>query len=89
VLILALFDGSFYVVHKFSLEPSLVPAAADESLTSERLSMTIRSTFTRTEQVVEYDDVNRITGLESYDGSATFCWIQEWASPDLTIFSLI
>lgn len=77
VLILALFDGSFHVIHNFSREPSLVPAVDAESLTSERLSKTIRLAFSQVEQNVQYDDVNRITGLESYDGSATFFWIQE------------
>ena len=77
VLILTLFDGSFHVIHNFSWEPSFVPAAGAEFLTSERLSITIRSAFRQAEQNVRYDDVNRITGLESYDGSATFFWIQE------------
>jgi general transcription factor 3C polypeptide 4 len=77
VLILTLFDGSFHVIHNFSRQPSFVPDAATESLTSERLSMTIRSAFSQAEQGVQYDDVNRITGLESYDGSATLFWIQE------------
>lgn len=81
VLILALFDGSFHVIHNFSREPSLVPAVDAESLTSERLSKTIRLAFSQVEQNVQYDDVNRITGLESYDGSATFFWIQEASHP--------
>jgi general transcription factor 3C protein 4 len=77
-----LFDGSFHVIHNFSREPSFVPAAGAEFLTSERLSMTIRSAFNQAEHNVQYDDVNRITGLESYDGSATFFWIQEWVFPE-------
>jgi hypothetical protein len=74
-LILALFDGSFHVAHNFSREPSFVPAAGAKFLSSERLSTTIKSAFSQVEHNVRYDDVNRITGLESYDGSATFFWI--------------
>ncbi|KAF9465990.1 putative zinc-finger of transcription factor IIIC complex-domain-containing protein [Collybia nuda] len=81
-LILTLVDGSFYVIHDLSTEPSLVPSTMDDPITSEKLSMTIRSAFVQSEQgEVEYSDVNRITGVTSYDSSASFIWLHEVSRP--------
>lgn len=78
-LILTLSDGSFHVIHNFSTEPSITPLTSDDPVTSERLSLTIRSAFVQSEQGdVDYSDVNRITGLASYDASASFIWLHEW-----------
>lgn len=76
-LVVTLFDGSFHVVHNISNDPSMTPGNPEVPVTSERLSMVVRSTFVQSEQHAEFSDVNRITGLMSYDGSATLFWIQE------------
>lgn len=78
-LIITLFDGSFHIIHNFSVEPSMTPLNSDDLVTSERLSLTIRSAFVQSEQgETDHSDVNRITGLASYDGSASFVWLHEW-----------
>ncbi|KAG5645399.1 hypothetical protein DXG03_006352 [Asterophora parasitica] len=79
-LLLTLFDGSFHVFHNLSSEPSTTPRSTPgfkEPVTSENLSNASRSIFIQSEEGVEFSDMNRITGLTSYDGSSTFIWIQE------------
>ncbi|KAG6864726.1 hypothetical protein C0991_007644 [Blastosporella zonata] len=81
IIVLTLFDGSFHVVYNVSGEPTMTPPTEDTLVTSEKLSRTVRSVFARSEQDVDYGDMNRITGLTSYDGSSTFIWIQEAFRP--------
>lgn len=80
LLVLALHDGSFHAIHNFSSSPSWVPSEGNEKLTSHNLSQIARAIFVTTEQnEVNSRDVNRITGLASYDTSSSFLWIQEYA----------
>ncbi|RDB16625.1 hypothetical protein Hypma_002848 [Hypsizygus marmoreus] len=81
ILILTLFDGSFHVLHNFSVEPTMSPTANETPVTGKRLSRAIRSAFVQSERDVDFTDVNRITGITSYDGSAAFIWIQEASRP--------
>ncbi|GLB40900.1 putative transcription factor IIIC subunit delta N-term [Lyophyllum shimeji] len=80
-LVLTLYDGSFHVFHNLSTEPSIISATGDGAVTSESLSKAVRSVFIQSELNVDFSTMNRITGLASYDGSATFIWIQEAARP--------
>lgn len=75
---MTLFDGSFHVIYNLSGEPTMTPQAGDIVVTSEKLSQAVRSVFVQTEDDVDSGDMNRITGLTSYDGSSTFIWIQEY-----------
>ncbi|KAG6878555.1 hypothetical protein C0992_007917 [Termitomyces sp. T32_za158] len=81
ILVLTLFDGSFHVIYNLSGEPTVNPQANDIVVTSEKLSQAARSVFVQTENNVDFGDMNRITGLTSYDGSATFIWMQEASRP--------
>ncbi|KAG6888595.1 hypothetical protein C0995_007114 [Termitomyces sp. Mi166 len=81
ILVLTLFDGSFHIVYNLSGEPTMTPPTDDNAVISEKLSQTVRSVFAQTENDVDSGDMNRITGLTSYDGSATFIWIQEASRP--------
>ncbi|KAG6898898.1 hypothetical protein C0993_003000 [Termitomyces sp. T159_Od127] len=81
ILVLTLFDGSFHVIYNLSSEPTMIPQSDDIVVTSENLSQAVRSVFVQTENDVDFGDMNRITGLTSYDGSATFIWIQEASRP--------
>ncbi|KAG6844758.1 hypothetical protein H0H87_003981 [Tephrocybe sp. NHM501043] len=55
----------------------MTPPTVDTLVTSEKLSRAVRSVFVRSEHDVDFKDMNRITGLASYDGSSTFIWIQD------------
>ncbi|KAF8066594.1 transcription factor IIIC subunit delta N-term-domain-containing protein [Lyophyllum atratum] len=81
VLLLTLFDGSLHAFHSLSGEPSMTPKTTEDPVTSQSLSKAVRSVFVRSEQTVDFSVMNRITGLASYDGSATFIWIQEASRP--------
>lgn len=76
-LVVTLFDGSFHVLHRLSTDPSLSPGSSEDLVISERISQAVRSVFVRSEQNVDFGAMNRITGLASYDGCATFIWLQE------------
>lgn len=77
-LIISLFDGSFHVVHNISHEPSWSPQL-NASFTSESLSQVSRSVFIRAERrAMGNADMNRISGMVSYDGSATVIWLHEY-----------
>lgn len=74
-----LFDGSFHVIHNVSLDPSWTPSDPDNNITTENLSVAARSIFTRVEPgTVDAELVNRISGMASYDGSATVTWVHEY-----------
>lgn len=80
-LILALFDGSFHVIHNLSVEPSWRPSLADDTLTSAELSRTSRELFAKmTPAGISHMDVNKISGMESYDSQSTLVWIYEQVS---------
>ncbi|KAG6909755.1 hypothetical protein DXG01_015471 [Tephrocybe rancida] len=81
IIILTLFDGSFHVVYDISGEPTMTPPTDDTLVSSESLSQAVRSVFVQSEQDVDTGDMNRITGLASYDSSSTFIWIQEASRP--------
>lgn len=77
-LILALFDGSFHVIHNMSTEPSWSPPHADDTLTSTELSRASRELFAKvTPGGISRMDVNRIGGMASYDSQSTLVWIYE------------
>jgi general transcription factor 3C protein 4 len=77
-LIICLSGGSFHVIQQLSLEPSW-SAANVSTLTTENLSVASRSVFTRVEnEETQFTDVNRISGMLSYDGSATLLWLHEF-----------
>lgn len=78
LLVLTLHDGSFHTLHHLSSDPSWLPSGCNGELTSHNLSQVARSVFVATEQNrVNNYDVNRISGLTSYDGASNFLWIQE------------
>ncbi|KAF8835955.1 hypothetical protein BDN67DRAFT_912054 [Paxillus ammoniavirescens] len=82
LLVVALFDGSLHVIHNISTEPSWTPTASDDHLTSEALSQTFRAFFAEaTPAGVEFMDVNRTSGLVSYDSHSTLAWIYESLRP--------
>ncbi|KAF5383669.1 hypothetical protein D9615_003787 [Tricholomella constricta] len=62
-------------------DPSIALASTDSPVTSQSLSNASRSVFIQSEEGAEFSDMNRITGLASYDGSSTFIWIQEASRP--------
>ncbi|KAJ7770286.1 putative zinc-finger of transcription factor IIIC complex-domain-containing protein [Mycena maculata] len=83
-LLLCLFDGAFHMIHGLSRDPSWAPAdpADGDALTSANLSVTARGVFARVEPGdVDADLVNRISGMASYDGSATITWVHEACRP--------
>ncbi|OJA09194.1 hypothetical protein AZE42_00702 [Rhizopogon vesiculosus] len=77
VLILALFDGSFHVIHNLSVEPTWSPLYADDTLTSTELSRASRALFAKVTPGISRMDVNRISGMISYDSQSTLVWIYE------------
>ncbi|KAJ6568251.1 hypothetical protein DFH09DRAFT_1155051, partial [Mycena vulgaris] len=81
-LLVSLFDGSIHAIHSLTDEPELATAPRSLSApTSYGLSRILRSTFARTErEKVSKHDVNRISGLISYDDSIVM-WVQESAQP--------
>jgi general transcription factor 3C protein 4 len=80
-LILALFDGSFHVIHNLSVEPSWNPSVANDTLTSAELSRASRELFAKvTPAGISRMDVNRIGGMVSYDSQSTLVWIYERVS---------
>lgn len=76
LLLLSLFDGTLHVIHNVSLEPTMVPE--ENELTSEKMSSLARATFTQTEGgAVTKADMNRISGIVSYDGLSALGWVHE------------
>jgi hypothetical protein len=79
-LVISLFDGSLHVIHDLSREPSWNPSTTDHGLTSQKVSEVSRSLFTQAElRSTGNADVNRISGLISYDGYSTVLWVHEYA----------
>ncbi|KAJ7240849.1 putative zinc-finger of transcription factor IIIC complex-domain-containing protein [Mycena haematopus] len=81
-LLICLYDGSFHVVHNVSSDPSWTPTSLDDPVSTQKLSITARSIFTRVEPgVVDPQLENRISAMMSYDGSATVTWVHEAGRP--------
>ena len=75
--VVALSDGSFYVIHKLSVDPTLYPSPT-EPIQPDALSAASRSVFVRVEpEKVSTKDVDRIHGAVTYDGGSTFMWTYE------------
>ena len=86
-LMISLFDGSIYLVHNLSSEPTLVPDG--DSFTSHNISEATRAAVIRSELGrIGSSDVNRITGLVPY-GHATVLWAHEyaWCLPVSDVYS--
>jgi general transcription factor 3C protein 4 len=80
-LILCLFDGSFHTIHRLASDPSYLPQDSSSSLISEKLSTTSRSIFAQAEmRNIQSSDVNRTSGMMSYDGFSTVAWAHEYVS---------
>lgn len=78
-LVLCLFDGSFHVIYRLCVDPSYFPPDHLSELTSEKLSSTSRAIFVKTSfRDIGRMDVNRISGMMSYDGSSTIIWAHEY-----------
>src|SRR5271154_2750895 len=72
-LILALFDGTFHVIHNISVEPSWSPHGFS---TTDDLSAVARAVATRAESgISQLTDMHRISGFASYDGSGIVTWV--------------
>jgi len=81
-LIISLFDGSFHVIHDLTHEPTWLLSKPNATLTSEKLSVVSRSVFIRAEQGdIGNGDMNRLTGMVSYDGAASILWLHEAGRP--------
>ncbi|KAH7882278.1 transcription factor IIIC subunit delta N-term-domain-containing protein, partial [Phlebopus sp. FC_14] len=82
ILIVALFDGSLHAIHNFSLDPSWLPQSPKGHLTSSALSHTSRAFFAQaTPTGIDFTQVNRISGLVSYDLHSCLTWIYESLKP--------
>lgn len=78
VCVIALSDGSFHTIHRLSENPSLEPSPPERGTSSEALSEASRTIFTRIEaEKVSYKDVDRPSGMLSYDRCSTFIWTYE------------
>ncbi|KAJ6482521.1 putative zinc-finger of transcription factor IIIC complex-domain-containing protein [Mycena sanguinolenta] len=81
-MMICLYDGSFHVVHNVSSDPSWTPSSLDDPISTQKLSITARSLFTRVEPgVVDRELENRISAMTPYDGSATVTWLHEADRP--------
>ncbi|PIL25172.1 hypothetical protein GSI_13061 [Ganoderma sinense ZZ0214-1] len=81
ICVLSLSDGSFHVIHNLSANPSLDPPLS-EVISSQTLSAVSRAFFSRAEpEKVTLKDVDRINGMTTYDGRATFVWTYEAYRP--------
>lgn len=76
----SLSDGSFHTIHTLSTMPALDPIP-HEAIRSDVLSEVSRSVFLRAEsEKMSPKDVDRINGMDTYDGCATFMWTYECVS---------
>ncbi|KAF7377460.1 hypothetical protein MSAN_00167800 [Mycena sanguinolenta] len=81
-MMICLYDGSMHTVHNVSSDPSWTPPSLDDPISTQKLSITARSLFTRVEPgVVDRELENRISAMMSYDGSATVTWLHEADRP--------
>jgi hypothetical protein len=79
-LIVTLFDGFFQAIHSLSVHPSW--SSENDSMMSEHLSTLARSVFAHSEEgSVQRVDVNRISGVVSYDDSGIIAWLHESVEP--------
>ncbi|KAI0358005.1 hypothetical protein OH77DRAFT_1449501 [Trametes cingulata] len=79
--IVSLSDGSFHVIHRLSIDPTLDPLIPD-NVSSDALSAVSRRVFLHTEtEDVTSRDVDRINGMVSYDANSTFAWTYEATRP--------
>ncbi|KAI0064060.1 hypothetical protein BV25DRAFT_1869513 [Artomyces pyxidatus] len=83
ILVLSLFDGTFRVIYSLSTSPTFLPPGGDMTFPSATdLSLLARSVFVQTEkEVVTRLDVNRISGLVSFDNASTVAWVHEGCRP--------
>ncbi|KAJ6551185.1 putative zinc-finger of transcription factor IIIC complex-domain-containing protein [Mycena capillaripes] len=82
VLMICLFDGSFHIIHNVSRDPSWTPSKPDDTISTQKLSVAARSLFSRVEPgPIDSELENRISGMVSYDGSATVTWVHEACRP--------
>jgi general transcription factor 3C polypeptide 4 len=80
-IVLCLFDGSFHAIHGLSIDPSYFPPTSSSVLIGGQLSATARSIFSQAEMKnIQHTDVNRTSGMMSYDGSSTVVWAHEYVS---------
>lgn len=78
-LVLCLFDGSLHVINGLSTNPSYPTLSSASQLVGDKLSATCRSIFSQAEMGrIRSTDVNRTSGMMSYDGSSTVVWIHEY-----------
>lgn len=85
ILLVSLFDGTMRVIHKVFVDPQW-SSESPSSLNSQCLSEAVRRIFVGTMQGIEQEevtnnDVNRISGLISFDGCATLLWTQQSFRP--------
>ncbi|KAI0675674.1 putative zinc-finger of transcription factor IIIC complex-domain-containing protein [Trametes maxima] len=79
--VVSLSDGSFHVVHKLSVEPTL-DSPTSEAASSGMLSAASRSVFLHSEaERMTSQDVDRINGMTAYDDGSTFMWTYEASRP--------
>lgn len=78
-LVLCLSDGSFHVIQELSVDPSYSFPSAPSPLTGDKLSVTARSIFSQVEsRDIRSTDVNRTSGMMSYDNLSTVVWAHEY-----------
>jgi len=74
ILTVTLTDGSFHVVHNISSDPSW----SGGRVNSYQISKTVRSAFVGSLNCdVDLVDMNKITGVCSFDNRSTVVWAQE------------
>ncbi|KAK7435518.1 hypothetical protein VKT23_019640 [Stygiomarasmius scandens] len=81
-LIISLFDGSFHAIRNLSTSPTIEDDDSENALTSKLLSSAVRSVFSRVEQEqITFSDVNRTSGMVSYDDAGVLAWVHEASRP--------
>ncbi|KAI0695325.1 putative zinc-finger of transcription factor IIIC complex-domain-containing protein [Cerioporus squamosus] len=79
--VVSLSDGSFYIIHKLSIDPTSDPPLPGP-IQPDTLPAVSRSVFVRAEpEKVSFKDVDRIHGAVTYDGGPTFMWTYEASRP--------
>ncbi|KAI0630592.1 putative zinc-finger of transcription factor IIIC complex-domain-containing protein [Trametes polyzona] len=79
--VVTLSDGSFHVVHRISVDPTL-DADLSDVVTSDALSAMSRSVFLLAEPgKMSVKDVDQVNGMTAYDDSSTFMWAYEALRP--------
>ena len=77
-LVISLYDGSFHVIAGLSSDPSYVTTNSLLGISTESISRTARTLFTRAEaRQTQKADMNCMSGMMSYDESSTVVWAHE------------